>query len=182
VLDASADLAVSGVEVFLPVRQLAAVTGFAIRQWLTSNQAARTSWVVAGCRCTRVTSKRSPNTSLYFAPAASARRRGRLVCCRACHAGPTSATSSAITRADKPVTCRPASTAARPTPRSSHSRSTTTHEVVSPRHFFRYLFRMADTSGVSAMRNRYWTLGLAPPQHGCHVSSSYAPHLDGVSP
>lgn len=48
-------------------------------------------------------------TMRYFAPAPTARFRGRdasLAWCRSCHNGHTVATSSAITTADRPVILR----------------------------------------------------------------------------
>ena len=82
----------------------------------TPNQQASTSWVAPWRRWTRVASSRSTNTSRCFAPAPTARFRGRetsLAWCRSCHNGPTSATSSAITSGDSPVILRSLMIAAR---------------------------------------------------------------------
>ena len=73
---------------------------------LTPNQQASTSWVTPWRRWTRVARSRSTKTSLCFAPAPTARRRGRddrAAWCRSCHNGPISATSSAITSGLSPV-------------------------------------------------------------------------------
>ncbi len=62
---------------------------------------------------------RTTNTSWCFASAPTARLRGRdagSAWCRPCHNRHTSATSSAITAVDKPVTLRSLMIAARDTP------------------------------------------------------------------
>jgi hypothetical protein len=82
----------------------------------TPNQQTSTSGVTPWRRCTRVASSRSRNTSRCRAPAPTARRRGRSASrasWRACQRGPSSATSSASTSRDSPVTRRSATAAGR---------------------------------------------------------------------
>ncbi len=70
------------------------------------NQQASTSWVAPWRRCTSVARSQSMKTSRCFAPAPTACFRGlatKLSWWRSRHNGPNSATSSAITSADKPV-------------------------------------------------------------------------------
>jgi hypothetical protein len=71
-----------------------------------TEQQARTSCVAPWRRFTRVANSRSMTTSLCFAPAPTARRRGRdssSAWCHSCHIGPISATVSAITPGVSPV-------------------------------------------------------------------------------
>ena len=124
----------------------------------------------------RLASSRSRNTSRYRAPAPTARRRGRSASrasWRACQRGPSSATSSARTSRDSPVTRRSATAAARgrvldtsrPCPScTQHGQvvGLTMHEVVTSRCGSRpaWLPRRATAASPASLVGRVSQAGL----------------------
>lgn len=90
----------------------------AIQEVVNGRSVRRHRAVLACRRCTSVARSRSTNTNRCLAPAPTARFRGRdasSAWCRSCHNGPSSATSSAITLAERPVILRSPVIAARDT-------------------------------------------------------------------